>query len=293
MRILRLRRFAVKSKKVAGNNQTLYNVLMQKRRNFFSVFILCILAGLIIFFLFRTNSSNFIRGAGEWVLIPIQETVYRVAKQLPGNTNKEVKKLQEENIRLQTQLKNQQTTEREMRALRDQYQTTTTTQLNLLPSHIIGIKGYIPGVASATEITLDKGEKDGVRVGHAVIYKDIIIGKAIKTTKFLSAIQLVTNRDMSFTAKTMKTNALGIVKGSNSDIVSFTNVILSEKLATGDIVVTKGDVDTQGIGLPPDLIVGKIVSVDRKPSSLFQSAEIERPLFAESLTMVFVIMGMK
>lgn len=266
---------------------------MQKRRNFFSVFILCILAGFIIFFLFRTSSSNFVRGAGEWVLIPIQETVYRAAKHLPGNTNKEVKKLQEENVRLQTQLKNQQTTEREMRALRDQYQTTTTTQLNLLPSHIIGIKGYIPGIASATEITLDKGEKDGVRVGHAVIYKDIVIGKITKTTKFLSGIQLVTNRDMSFTAKTMKTNALGIVKGSNSDIVSLTNVILSEKLTIGDIVVTKGDTDAQGIGFPPNLIVGKIVSVDRKPSSLFQSAEIERPLFAESLTTVFVIMGMK
>jgi rod shape-determining protein MreC len=67
------------------------------------------------------------------------------------------------------------------------------------------------------------------------------------------------------------------------------NVVLSEKLEKDDLVRTKGDVDERGQGFPPDLIVGKIISVNKQPSALFQSAEVKSLVDFSRLSTVFVI----
>jgi cell shape-determining protein MreC len=55
------------------------------------------------------------------------------------------------------------------------------------------------------------------------------------------------------------------------------------------LVLTNGDVGLNGSGFPPDLIVGKITSIEKKPSALFQKAEVESFLDFSKITAVFVI----
>ena len=69
------------------------------------------------------------------------------------------------------------------------------------------------------------------------------------------------------------------------------NVVLSDKLTVSDLVLTKGDIDL-GRGYPPDLIVGKIVSVDKKASSLFQSAQVISLVDITRVPIVFIILEM-
>ena len=69
------------------------------------------------------------------------------------------------------------------------------------------------------------------------------------------------------------------------------NVLLSENIKVGDIVTTKGDITLKRIGYPPDLIVGKIMSVDKNPSSLFQKARVESFVNLNKLYMVFILMN--
>ncbi len=51
------------------------------------------------------------------------------------------------------------------------------------------------------------------------------------------------------TAKVQNSSAQGVVKGIESGII-LDNVVLSDKLGKGDLVVTKGDVEESGKGFP-------------------------------------------
>ncbi|MDP3941556.1 MAG: rod shape-determining protein MreC [bacterium] len=175
----------------------------------------------------------------------------------------------------------------EMQALRDQFETSTVNTTTLLPAKIIGFEGLIPGVSRPTEILLDKGKRDGVVEGLAVIYKNNLVGKVVKTTAGRSQVALLSKSGWSFTAKTSDGKANGLVQVDDGDIL-LNNVVLSDELSKKEIVVTKGDMKLGGGGFPPDLVVGEITSLDKKPSALFQVAKVKSFLDVVSLTTVFI-----
>jgi rod shape-determining protein MreC len=159
----------------------------------------------------------------------------------------------------------------------------------LLPANIIGASGFIPGTSSPEAIILDKGREDGLRVGNAVLYKNNLLGKISRITDSLSEVILVTNTSSSFTAKTSASGALGVIKGQGGKKMILDNVLLSDNLKSSDLVLTNGDTDLNGQGFPPGLVVGKIVAVDKKASSLSQRAEVESFIDFTNLTTVFVL----
>ena len=67
--------------------------------------------------------------------------------------------------------------------------------------------------------------------------------------------------------------------------------MLSDSLKKDDLVLTKGDVNAQNVGFPPDLTVGKIASVSKNPSDLFQKAEIQPLVDLSNLEKVFVVIN--
>ncbi len=176
---------------------------------------------------------------------------------------------------------------REMQALRDQFETTSVKTGVLLPARVIGFVGFLPGISRPTEIVLDKGKVDGVRVGQAVIIKDNLAGKIEKVTDRRSQVALLTKNGWSFTGKTTKTNAQGLVVVDGGDIF-LRNVVLSDELKKKDLVVTKGDQKINGVGFPPDLVVGEIVSVDKKASALFQTARVRSLVDITGISTVFI-----
>ena len=176
---------------------------------------------------------------------------------------------------------------REMQALRDQFETTSVAAGELLPARVIGFMGFLPGVSRPTEIVLDKGTVDGVRVGQAVIIKDNLAGKIEKVTGRRSQVALLTKSGWSFTGKTTKTNAQGLLVVDGGDIF-LRNVVLSDELKKKDLVLTKGDQAISGVGFPPDLVVGEIVSVDKKASALFQTARVRSLVDITGISTVFI-----
>jgi rod shape-determining protein MreC len=163
----------------------------------------------------------------------------------------------------------------------------------LLPANIVGAPSFIPGISTPETFIIDKGTSDGVKVGDAVVYKNNLLGKISKISDSLSEVTLVTNTSSSFTAKTSSSQALGVIKGQGGGQMILDNVLLSDNLKPSDLVLTNGDTNLSGKGYPPDLVVGKIVSVDKKASSLFQRAEVSSFIDFAKITTVFVISKMK
>lgn len=202
------------------------------------------------------------------------------------------KKLRDENLSLEKKLVDQQKLIDENKALHDQFQVATLRSLDLLPAKIVGSSRFIPGIFSPDTFILDKGSNDGVKLGEAVVFKDNLVGKITKITRFLSEATLVTNPSLKFAAKTIKRSA-GVMRGEGNGDLILDNVLLSDHLNKGDLVLTSGDLKTDETGVPSDIIIGQIVSVEGTYSDLFQRAKLKTLIDLSTLSEVFIFKGLR
>jgi rod shape-determining protein MreC len=236
---------------------------------------------LIIFFFSQGGMFKGVGGAFEQILTPMQRLTFNLFH-INGTPSSE-QMLREENASLLTQLAKQKEMEKENKALHDQFQITNPSSKQLLPASIIG--------RGNAEFIIDKGENENIKTGQVVISKENVVGIIIKVSPHRAVIRSVSNQNTSFTAQSVKTGALGVIYGGGEGDIVFANVVLSDKLEEGDLVTTRGDIDSNGSGFPPDLIVGKIVSINKTASSLFQTAEIKSLVDFSKLETVFVLVN--
>lgn len=256
---------------------------MKKKEGITSIFLIFLFLSILIFGLAKMGYIGGVVSLLETVILPVEKTFYSLKNIVfKDQSDEKLKKLEEENIIFVRKLADFQNIIKENNALKDQFQTSNPKSTNLLPAKIVGgMQEYL---------IVDKGKKDNVKNGLAVVFKDNLVGKVVKVSEKVSRIDIVTNKDFSFTAETSETLAQGIIKGDGEDQV-LENVLLSEELKVSDLVLTKGDLDVNGVGFPQGLIAGKIISVDKKPSSLFQSAKVKSLINFKRLEMVFIVIN--
>jgi rod shape-determining protein MreC len=260
---------------------------MQRRGALFSVFFIFFCVALLLFLLASNNKASGLNGFFEHLTLPLQQDLFSLVH--TSDTKSEVAQVREENRKLLTQVAKQKEIEKENSALRDQFGTAEPAPEKLISAAVVGFPSFIPGESFVTQLLIDKGTDDNLKIGDVVIFKDNLIGRIAQTAPHLSVVSVITQRDNVFTAKTSKTDALGLGRGQDGGGVLLDNVVLSDKLQKGDIVITKGDVASNGQGYPPNLIVGKIVSVSKSPSALFQTAQVESLVKFSKLKIVFII----
>lgn len=254
---------------------------MKSRRSLLPIFFLFFFLAIGIFATSSTPAGKSLAGFFEQLVLPLQKTLF-TSFGYGSQTSTPEAKLREENAKLKTLLAEQEEIKKENNALRDQFRTTTPSPKQLIPAQIIGGRN--------DDIILDKGSAQGVKEGSVLIVKDNLIGRVVKVTAQRSVGELLTKNGTTFTSKTAKTSALGIVQGKGDGKIVLLNVVLADELEKGDLVMTKGDIDQSGKGFPPNLVVGKIVAVNKKASALFQSAEIEPLVEFGKMETVFVLL---
>lgn len=255
---------------------------MREREKFLFLFFILIFVSVIILVFSLLGYLKIPSSILEKIASPIGIRVNKIFYNLPfiGETYK-TQKTQNKNIDNAVLMSEIDKLKKENSALRDQFETAASASYQLLPANIVGTVNFV----------VDKGERDNIKKGQAVIFKNNLVGKVDRVSSSLSSLQLITNENSSFTVKT-QTGALGIIKGDGKTLI-LDNILLSENIKVNDIVTTKGDLDINGIGYPPELVVGKIVSIDKNPSSLFQRAKVESFINFGTFSAVFVIVGIK
>ena len=262
---------------------------MQKR-NFVSYFLIFLVLSLIIFGASKIGLLRPLESIGKGISSPFQALTYGVFSKITDfGSNSKIKTLQAQNLELTRKLVDQSKLTADNKALRDQFQIQNPKSTNLVEADVIGAPSFIPGISVPENLFLNKGISDGVKVGQAVVYEDNLIGKVVQVFAFSSSVTLASNSSVSFTAKSLETQSQGVVKGQGGGDMILDNVLLTDNLQKQDTVLTKGDVSATGSGFPPDLVVGKIVSVSKNPSDLFQKADVKSLIDFSKLTKVFVI----
>ncbi|MGA2967570.1 MAG: rod shape-determining protein MreC [Candidatus Levyibacteriota bacterium] len=264
---------------------------MQKRSSV-SYFLVFLILSLLILSASKIGLLNPLDSFLKDILSPVQAFTYQTFAKISGfDQNAQIKALKTQNLALTQQLIDQNKLIGDNKALRDQFQTASPKSSGLIPADVVGAPGFIPGLSVPEILILDRGVNDGVKTGDAVVYENNLIGGITQVTANLSMMTLLTNSSSLFTAKTLETGAQGVVKGQGGGEVVLDNVVLSDSLKKDDLVLTNGNVNLQNSGFPPDLTVGKIISISKNPSDLFQKADIQPLVSFNNLKKVFVVVN--
>jgi len=264
---------------------------MKRKENFFPIFFVVAFLCIIILILSLSGNLKFLSSFLEKGTSAVQGITFHVFRSLPFiSEDSKIKDLRDENLNLLSKIVDAEKLKRENQALSDQFQTSYPPSYKLLKADVIGAPGFVPGVSQPLNLILNKGSKDNLKVGLAVVVKNNLVGTIVSVSENLAKVNTINNPSSSFTSKA-ENGAEGIVKGGAS--LTLSNVLLSENVKVSEIVLTYGDVDFNGIGIPADLVVGKIISVERNPSDLFQKAKLESFVDFGKLSTVFVYINTK
>ncbi|OGP76958.1 MAG: rod shape-determining protein MreC [Deltaproteobacteria bacterium RBG_16_49_23] len=134
-------------------------------------------------------------------------------------------------------------------------------------------------------VTLNKGEKEGIRKGMAVISPGGVIGQIFKTAPSHSVVLLITDYNSAIDSIVRRTRAKAIVEGGGENRCQLKYLLRAEDVAQGDRVVTSG---LSG-NFPKGLMIGEITKVDKKGHGIFQYAELAPSVDFTRLEEVLVI----
>ena len=193
-----------------------------------------------------------------------------------------IEELEAQNAGLEDQIiaLQEQATEAEiLRALLDFARVSPESRY--LAASVIGLDPS-PFVRS---ISIGAGSDRGLTYGMPVVSEAGLVGRIVEVNATFSRVQLITDPQAAVSVRLQASRADGLV-------VAQTNGELQVEQISHEVAVTQGElVLTSGLGgvFPPDLPVGRIVSVRTRDFELFQQAVLEPAVDFEGLEIVLVI----
>jgi len=198
--------------------------------------------------------------------------------------------LRERNADLETALARFQAELVELREVASDYQriaalleyTSTTQQQEFIAANVIATAD--PNALLRT-IVIDKGARDGLTVGMPVVTELGMVGRIINVSANASRILLITSPSSAISGRLQTSRDEGSVIGQPSGDLRMTFIRLDAQVQEGDIVITSG----LGGNLPPDIVIGQVISVQQLQYELYQEAVIRSLNNFDTLEIVLVI----
>ena len=141
------------------------------------------------------------------------------------------------------------------------------------------------------EITIDKGSKNGIEKGMAVVTPKGLIGQITKVSNYSSTVKLLSNENMSDKISVKINIGDDYVYGLISKYDSKTNTYTVEGISENVDITEGADVVTTGMGtiFPSGLMVGKVKGVTTDNFDLSKVAEVEASVDFDDLDYVTVL----
>lgn len=139
--------------------------------------------------------------------------------------------------------------------------------------------------------TIDKGEKDGVKVNSVVAAPQGFVGYVYELGSSWAKVRTILDAQASVSAVCPRTNDRGVAEG-NLQIASSGQLNVNYIPKTANIVVGD-DIETSAMGgaFPEGIFIGKVVSVEEKYQGLSLSAVVQSAVNFSALSEVLVEKG--
>lgn len=198
---------------------------------------------------------------------------------------KENSALKNQNNELATRLESQKELQRENDRLRALLSFKESTKMELVAAQIIG-RDLVPDHST---LTINKGTRDGLKNGQAVITLGGALGYIFRPSAATAHVMLITDRYSVVDGIVERTRAHGIVEGRGGEGINLKYVERTEDVKEGDLVVTGGLDNIFPKGFP----VATVESVERKTFSVSLKVELKPVIDPAKVEEVFVVMNAK
>lgn len=194
---------------------------------------------------------------------------------------KQNKNLISENLELQSELAKLNEVKYENEILKQELSFAQTKEktLTTLPAAIIGrTSGYLKSV------TIDKGEKDGLAKGQAVVSQGFLVGTVTDARSDNSEVTLITDYNSLVPVILQDSRGTGLIRGGLGGLV-VEDIPLNISIKSNENLVTSG----LGGQVPGGIAVGKAQEVISKSGEIFQKVTITSPIDFSKLEVLFVV----
>lgn len=196
----------------------------------------------------------------------------------------ENKKLSDENLKLKAEIVLLEEIKKENALLRNEIGLTTATEFNLVPAQILARD---PSGLQQT-VLINKGKKDGLENGMAVISNGVLIGQITNVQESSCTVLLITDVSSRFGVLVQESRLQGIIKGKVGNSMLLDLVPQGESLVSGQKIVTSGLNN-----FPKGIVIGEVEEVISKKDDPLQSANVKPLADLKKLEIVFVVIGVK
>jgi rod shape-determining protein MreC len=140
-------------------------------------------------------------------------------------------------------------------------------------------------VSSLRTIVVNRGARDGVRVGAPVVTGQGLVGRVMNVSANAARVQLITSEFSSVSARSQTNRVEGAVIGLASGALRMTLLPQGAQVQVGDLILTSG----LGGNLPPDIVIGQVTSTRQFQSDIEQSAEVRSFIDFDRLEIVLIV----
>ncbi len=138
----------------------------------------------------------------------------------------------------------------------------------------------------AGTITIDRGRKDGIRPGMAVLSGAGVVGQVIRSSFYFSKVLLLSDYDSAVAALVQRNRVRGILRGAGQGQCRLAYVGKEIDVEVGDEIITSGADQI----FPKGLLLGRVSSVSRGPASdLFQVISVTPAVDFKRLEEVLIL----
>lgn len=162
---------------------------------------------------------------------------------------------------------------------------------------LLGFREQVPAAAygariiardpgpSSTTLTIDRGARDGVTRGMAVVAPEGVVGRVAEVSHTASRVALVTDHNSGIDAIVDRSRARGVVQGSSDGGCSMNYLNRDADVKVGDRVLTSG---LDGV-FPKGMVIGEVVEIGHRHRGLLQSARLSPSAALDRLEEVLLI----
>lgn len=200
------------------------------------------------------------------------------------NTNQKNQKLTQEvdelKIRLQASMRERDENQR----LREILNLREKLALKLVAGEVIGGTAKAP---ISRIVSINRGEKDGVKVQMPVVTPSGVVGMIIDVSPISSKVQLMSDVSSSIGAMLSRNQTAGILSGTGTELSLLKYLPLNADIKIGDPVVTSGQDGIFTEGFP----IGKVTKIVKQ--ELYTSAEVTPYQSSAALKEIVVLLQNK
>jgi len=138
--------------------------------------------------------------------------------------------------------------------------------------------------AGRNTLTIDAGERNGVRMAMPVVTDQGLAGKVIATSTGFSVVQTLMHKDMRVSARVQRSRVNGIIRWNAGRMLQLMHVPKTLDVQTGDMIITS---EFSSI-FPPGIRIGVVSATRQVAGELFQAVDVSPSVDFDRLEEVFV-----